>query len=289
MRAIPLLALAISLAMPAAALAQGATDRTVDVRQGTRLALGATHGSVTVRTWDRSSVRIQARHDPRQVIEIDHSGPLLKVGARQHGKKDNVDYTLTVPRWMDLNLSGVYAPITVQAAGGRIQASNVNGSIDVRGGTEVIEVISVQGAVLLAGARGRISASSVNGGVTIADCSGPIVVESVNGGLNLTRIDSRSVQAETVNGGIQYDGAVYADGVYRLTTHHGPVTFTIPAGTGADVKVSTFNGSFSSSFPIDLQEGRRGKSFSFVLGAGGADIELESFNGPVRLRRAGGR
>ena len=57
--------------------------------------------------------------------------------------------------------------------------------------------------------------------------------------------------------------------------------------TSATVSVSTFNGEFESAFPVTLRETRKGKRFSFVLGAGSAQVSLESFQGTVSLVRPG--
>jgi hypothetical protein len=85
-----------------------------------------------------------------------------------------------------------------------------------------------------------------------------------------------------------YDGTIRPGGRYRLATHNGDVTIGIPAGTDARVSVSTFQGDFESDFPVTLTE-RRGKRFEFTLGKGSAAIDLESFQGTIRLSRPGGR
>jgi hypothetical protein len=43
----------------------------------------------------------------------------------------------------------------------------------------------------------------------------------------------------------------------------------MPEKTSATVSVSTFSGDFSSSFPLQLSETRRGKRFSFTIGRPG--------------------
>lgn len=282
-----ILALLIVLA-PSAALAQ--TDRTIAVRQGTKLEVESQHGAISVSTWDRSDVRIVAQHDPTIQVEIEQAGSSLNVHAMsRRGKKVDVSYTVTVPRWMDLSLSAVNGQITVRGVGGRLEASSVKGGVDVRGGTGFVEANSVEGGVTITGARGQISANSVNAGVVVTDAQGTIDASTVNGSVQLRGIDSRSVEATTVNGTVLYEGTIYRDGRYTLNSHNGGITVAVPPGTNAHVSVSTFNGSFSASFPVTLTEARQSKNFSFVLGSGGAHLELHSFNGPIRLRRTGER
>jgi DUF4097 and DUF4098 domain-containing protein YvlB len=282
-----ILALLIVLA-PSAALAQ--TDRTIAVRQGTRLDIQSEHGTINVSTWDRSDVRIVAQHDPSVRVEIDQTGSSLDVrGVSLRGKKADVAYTVTVPRWMDLALQAVHGQITVRGAGGRLEAESVKGGIDVRGGTGFIEANSVEGGITITGARGQVSAHSVNAGVVVNDASGPVEAATVNGSVQLRSIDSHSVEATTVNGTVLYEGTIYRDGRYTLNSHNGGITVAVPPGTNAHVSVSTFNGSFSATFPVTVTEARQSKTFSFVLGSGGAHLELHSFNGPIRLRRPGER
>jgi hypothetical protein len=64
------------------------------------------------------------------------------------------------------------------------------------------------------------------------------------------------------------------------------VTVGIQEGADAVVSVTTFQGSFAADFPISFRGSREGK-FSFTLGQGGARIEIESFQGPIRLVRPG--
>lgn len=55
--------------------------------------------------------------------------------------------------------------------------------------------------------------------------------------------------------------------------------------------VRTYNGEFNTSLPLkgpDRSDVRRGKRVLYTLGNGSAEVEMESFGGAIRLRRAGG-
>jgi hypothetical protein len=54
--------------------------------------------------------------------------------------------------------------------------------------------------------------------------------------------------------------------------------------------VRTYNGEFGTSLPLkgpEKSELRRGKRVTYTLGTGSAEVEMESFGGAIRLRRAG--
>jgi DUF4097 and DUF4098 domain-containing protein YvlB len=133
--------------------------------------------------------------------------------------------------------------------------------------------------------RGRLEASSTNGEVIVDDVEGEVYAETTNGDVMLRGIRSDNVTAATVNGDLVYRGTIGDNGHYRLSTHNGDVTVTVSAGTNATVTVSTFSGDFESDFPVTLSGARQGKRFSFTIGTGKATLELESFQGSIRLVR----
>ncbi len=279
----------ITLGLLLGALAQGqgtSTDTTVAVRPGTRLEVHNMGGDIVVRTWDRNEVRIQAEHSSRDQVEIGYGGVVLRISASgRRGAPHAVDYTLTVPAAMDLNLSGVYSDVSVEGSTARIVVETVQGDVTVRGGRSLVTLHSVEGDVHAAGVVGRLEANSTNGEVTVDDAEGEVYVEGVNGDITLRGIRSDNVSATTVNGDILYRGTVRDEGQYRLSTHNGDVTMSVPATTNATVTVSTFSGDFESDFPVTLTGARQGKRFSFTLGSGKATMELESFQGSIRLVR----
>ena len=95
------------------------------------------------------------------------------------------------------------------------------------------------------------------------------------------------VEVSTVNGSVDFEGAIRNDGVYRLSTHNGQVTLAIPDGSNATVSVSTYNGRYTSSFPVQVTQMGADRRSTFVLGNGSARIEASSFNGNIEFRRPG--
>ena len=62
----------------------------------------------------------------------------------------------------------------------------------------------------------------------------------------------------------------------------------LPDSTNATFTVRTYNGEFSSNLQTKaVGEIRRGRRATYSLGNGGAEVELESFSGSIRLRRPG--
>lgn len=262
-------------------------DRTVEVPAGTRLQLDNNFGDVTIRTWDRSAVRVQGHHPVGTTVEVNAGGGLLQIDADRPGHQGNpIDYTLTIPADMAVEVDVVQGNIDVAGTRAEMNVQSVHGSVTIVGGTDVIAE-SVQGKVTVTGARGRLQAGSVNEGIELRDIRGDVQAEAVNGRIRMQGIEAGRVTAETVNGSVSYEGTIRNDGWYRFSTHNGSIDLMIPANAGATFTASTFNGSLHTAFPVTLHEAKEGKEFTFTLGSGGARIELESFNGTMSIRRPG--
>ena len=275
------------IAFAALALVQQ-VDTTVPVQQGQRLVVDAYGGDIDVKTWARNAVRVQAETGSRTGVEVVSSANAVRVRSEGHrGPPSAVDFEITVPVWMGLDLSGVYTDVTVNDVKGPVNVETVQGDVDVTGGAGLVSLRSVEGGVTLKNAKGRIDVHSVNDDVHVSGSSGEIVAESVNGEIVLERVDATSLEATTVNGDVGYDGPIRSGGRYELSSHNGDVTMAVTEQTSATVTVSTFSGEFESAIPVSLRETRKGKRFSFTLGGGSAQVSLESFQGSVRLVRPG--
>jgi DUF4097 and DUF4098 domain-containing protein YvlB len=279
------------------------TDTVVLVPHGARLELNDFGGSIAITTWDRSAVRVTADHAPRTRLIVDTNPGGLVVRAvrelrvplppdprlvrvEQVELPTSVAYQITVPRWMDLRLSGVNTAMDLKGVEGEVNAQTVRGSLNLVGGRRFIRLCTIDGGVNLERARGRIEVSSINQGVVLAGVEGPIRATSVNGDIRLERVVSEDVEASTVSGGILYDGNLRDEGRYRFASHDGDLVIYVPDHTSAAVSVSTYEGDFHSSFPIQVQGVRHARRFDFVLGRGDAELDLESFAGAIRLLRA---
>jgi DUF4097 and DUF4098 domain-containing protein YvlB len=273
-----------SLTLLSLALAP-APDTSFTVQRGERLELSVQNGDITIRTWNRNTVEVETTSDDE--TRVRRRGGVISLDTDSRHAGDDVDYTVTVPAWMDLTLSGVNTGIKVTGSEGAISAETVEGDVEVDGGRGVINLQSVDGEVTLTRGRGKITLGSVNSDVTVDGAVGQLAIEAVNGEVRLRNIDSDDADVNTVNGDIMYDGPIRPRGRYHFVTHNGDLTIAAQGGVDAVVGVSTFQGDFSSDFSVVLSPGSQHKHMTFTLGSGSAHIELESFQGTIRLIRAG--
>lgn len=263
------------------------TDTTLAVRQGQHLDVNDFGGTIEIKTWRQNSIRVSASHSSRDRIVIDagEDATISIRGESRHGPP-MVDYEITVPAWMSLNLSGVSTDISVDGVAAEISAETVEGTINVIGGKTNVSLRSVNGDVTLKNAAGHVEVHSVDGGLDLTNVSGDIEAETVSGDVMLIGIQSADVDASTVDGGITYEGTIQDGGRYHFASHSGDVTAAIPEKANATVSVATYNGEFQSSFPVKLVNKSKHR-FTFTLGTGSARLEIESFDGDLNLKRPG--
>ena len=265
-------------------------DQTVNVTKGTKLDVNNFAGDVQIKAWDRDAVRVEAMHSDRETIEIKPGDQVLTVRSRstRGGPPRSLDYTITVPKWMAISVSGTYANVTMDGVGADVNVDTTRGDIKVNGGSGFISLKSVQGEISLEKAKGRVEVRAVNEGIRLADINADLSAESTNGSILVDRIDSSNVDLYTVNGNISYDGPIKEKGLYRLTTHNGLIAMPVAERANAVFTLRTYNGGIKSTFtlPGDTSE-RRTKRMTLTLGNGSAHVELESFSGTISLRRPG--
>ena len=278
----------VLLAAPFQGVRGGAseTDTTIAVTPGTRLKLDNQGGDILIHTWEKNQVRIQASHSRRTHVEVRHSGAVLSLEAEaDRGPANMVDYELTVPTWMPLDLGGMYATVTIEGSKAPITVQTLEGDINVKGGAESVKLSTTTGKLVLSGARGNIELNSVSENIEGSDLQGDIHAETVSGDISLRRVDAKSVEVEAVSGDLIFDGRIMDGGRYSFLTHSGDISVSIPEGANATVATAVASGDVRASFTLPATERAGRRRQTYRLGNGSASVELETFSGDVQLLR----
>jgi hypothetical protein len=263
-------------------------DTIFEVDPNATLRLRNHAGEIIIRTWDRNQMQLEANYSSDDRVKVFASSSSVEIKSEtRHGHPDVVDYEVIIPRTMAVDLWGFETDITVDGAQNGVRAETMSGDIDIRDAAGLLSVRSVEGDISLIKTRGTIEANGVDSDVSVVDFEGELRAESIDGDIILDGIRSGEVEVKTVDGDVSYQGEIRDDGRYYLTTHNGDVVVAIPDNVNATVSVATFEGEFEADFPVRLEgaEGRR--KFSFAIGNGGAQLELHSFDGDIRLIVAG--
>jgi DUF4097 and DUF4098 domain-containing protein YvlB len=266
------------------------TNQEQPVTKGTRLVLTNNAGEVVVRSWDRDVVKIEATHNERDSVDVQTADQTLRIRSRStRGPASLIDYRLTVPRWMAVNLSGSYLEASIEGTTAEVTVETVHGNVRVVGGSGAIAVRSVMGTITVDKASGRVQATTVNEGIRMTNVTGDMTAETTNGDIVVENAQTSNLEVSTVNGDVTFNGTVRDNGAYRFTTHSGDVRVGLGGAANATVFVRTFQGDFSTDLPVELPEGQSrdsgSKRFNFTLGTGSARIEVQSFNGDIHVAR----
>ncbi|HSJ24739.1 MAG TPA: DUF4097 family beta strand repeat-containing protein [Longimicrobiales bacterium] len=264
-------------------------DTTFAVQRGGRLDLEMFAGSAVIRTWDRDAMRVVANYSRTAQLVVRQRNGGVSVTSERPGSFMgpvglSVRYEITVPRSYSVSVDGMTTDVTVDGVQGTVAVENVEGAIRVTGVTGNVDVTSVSGTIAVENVRGNVRVEAINQTLTLSGIRGDVSVETINGGIRMQRMESRSVQASTVSGAVEYSGTIADGGRYYLGTHNGRITMAVPEQANATMAISTRNGQVDSAFPVRVGSTRNGR-VTLTLGSGSANVELESFNGTVRLVR----
>jgi hypothetical protein len=152
-------------------------------------------------------------------------------------------------------------------SGVRVGAGTVNGEMRVRDVSSDVRASTVNGRVEVRNVGGEVRATTVNGGVDVTTRNGPVEATTVNGSVNVRM------------------SALGREGDMRFHTVNGDVIVETPSSLDARVSLSTLHGSISSDYPVQLS-GRFGpRRASGTIGKGGREIDMETVNGSIELRK----
>lgn len=219
-------------------------EHTVALDPQGRFKIENPRGLIRVETWDRPEAYIQAdkyagSRDALKDVRVEIKGEGSRVEVRTHvpdkfglwgGSGGSVDYRIKLP------------------AAVRLEASTVNGQVEVEGVSGAIEVSSVNGRVTATDVQGEVRASTINGQVEVS---------------HLTLPESAHHEYSCINGTIR---------VY------------LPDSAGGTFQLEWVNGSVDSDFPLDLGRKWPGpKQVDARLGAGKNRFKFSTVNGSIKI------
>ncbi len=216
---------------------------------GRTLAIRDINGSVHVRTGQRLMIRATKtaqRGDPNTVAVHVEDTPTGLVACVRYPPNAGDGCSARVRNSSTDNDTKVDFDVTLPH-GVALDAGTVDGSIDAR-------------------TDGTIDASTVNGRLRIEGREAHTLT-TLNGSIELRLLDrpSGSLNAKTVNG---------------------PITISLPPGSGIDVQAHTITGRIDAAgLTVDHPQYGPGADARGTLGDGAAHLTLSTVNGAIALRR----
>jgi Toastrack DUF4097 len=274
------------LLLVVASVTSPAPDTIVDLQRGDRIVVEGLAGNLTVSTWSRSAIEVHTGED--EPVSVRRDGSDVRVAGddrRRRGR--SVEASIRVPSWVDLDVRSRALDVSISGVAGTIRVGSVNGDVRVDDAGGDVDVTSITGEIDITDARGHVRASSQSDDVTLTRVAGPIEVHSGDGDIRLQDVSSSSVRAEAQDGDVFFDGTIAPKGDYGFFLHDGDATISVPSTASAHVSVSTFDGEFRSDFTVKVERFTSGRQFAFDIGDGSARVQIEVFDGDIRLQRRG--
>ncbi|MGB4705488.1 MAG: DUF4097 family beta strand repeat-containing protein [Candidatus Saccharicenans sp.] len=282
-------------------------ERTEKLDREGMVSLSNISGDIRIFVWQEEKVKIEALKNSRAetqakarenagkvkidvttgpgVVRIETTYPESRKWSGGDYKV-SVDYTVWIPDKASIEVKSISGDVRVEKAGGTVKVSTVSGSVSIAGGSGTISAKAVSGNLNVTGASGDCQLNSVSGDIYLNQVKGSVEAEAVSGSIKLLEVrEARRVSAKSVSGSIEYRGQVLSGGVYRFTSHSGSVRLFLPEDSSFDLEASSFSGSVTTDFPVQVTGKLGGKTVQGRVGRGGAEVQAKAFSGNVEIRK----
>lgn len=238
-------------------------------------------GQVTVRSWDKPSVRATCTvASPKVEVDAEPmpaAGPAERVQFSTHlldpsavGDDAAVDYVVDVPAATNLEIRDRQGAIRVEGLSGETWVESVGGSIAV------------------VDASGHLDIHSVGGDIEITRPAGHVEASTIMGNLKFLDPTSTKIRGTTTSGQILYQGDFMPGGEYMLSAYSGDMEILCPASASFEVHAQSVKGRLDNGVDvIRNQHDATPRGAIGLLGTrnqGKARLDLRSYSGTIRLR-----
>jgi hypothetical protein len=222
---------------------------------------------------------------PEQVVEIrgvsgdiraeGYAGDEVQVTADKSGRDASEVRIVVVPSAQGVTICALYPSQerrenTCEPGGGHMNTRDTRARVDFR--------VKLPKNIRLVGV-------TVNGQVEANDLGRWAKVSSVNGSVRVST--AAWAEASSVNGSIEARfGRADWPGTLHLSTVNGRISLEITGDLNAEVNTSSVNGSIETDFPITIQGRMRRGNLHGTIGKGGRELELNTVNGDMEIRKA---
>jgi DUF4097 and DUF4098 domain-containing protein YvlB len=267
----------------AAQSAENHKEAKLDIAAGGTLNIVNASGAVTLRSGNgHQAIVSYTVHSDKVEVDQNATENKQRVEFRTHALADakptpdeaRVDYDVTVPAGISVNVTTTSAPII---------AENLSGDIGLSSETGQISVTHI--------ARSHLHVRSLTAAVSLKDVTlSHVDIQSAGGTVKLDDVTGQRVSVGTTSGDITYLGDCSGGGDYLFNTHSGAIDMKLPETASVDLTARSTNGSVENAFPMQEKPHhtfpmQQGRSFSGTSHSGSSSVELQSFSGKIRVKK----
>ena len=273
--ALTLLAALLALACTGCATQSAVSTETDNftVGESVTLKVDTLGGRIEVSAGADSVVMVRA--ELRDIRRIDYE-------AIQSGDEIIVTAEKTGSWWFPAGNTAADIYVTVPA-GTDLRLDTSNGDILVQGTTRGGILGTSNGAIHLEQVQGTFEASTSNGAIEIDTIDGSASAKTSNG-----RVTVREARGEfnlrTSNGAVTFSGELTPGGGNRLVTSNGRIEVELTGTPSVNIDASTSNGQIEHPDVAILATETDSDRLVGTIGAGQADLYIETSNGAVVIK-----
>jgi DUF4097 and DUF4098 domain-containing protein YvlB len=305
-------------ALPAAASAEGAFQRTLTVTGPANIDLTTGSGSVHVRTGNSSQVEIDAHikvtnwfggdgeqkvREIQQNFPIQQSGNNIRIGHSSDSElfhNVSISYDLVVPPETQLRsqtgsghqtIEGLQREIEIETGSGGLTISDIGNRVKAETGSGDVEIRGVKGNVRARTGSGSIHATDIGGGFEGNTGSGHITLDQTAPGAVRAETGSGGMELRGVKGSLEAtagSGTITAEGdpTGSWTVHSGSggIHLKLTSAVGFDLDARTSSGSISVSQPVTVQGTMGKRELRGKVNGGGIPVQVETGSGNIEIQ-----
>ena len=133
----------------------------------------------------------------------------------------------------------------------------------------------------------QLDASTINGEIEVHGATAPVTVQTINGEV-MVETTNGPVEAKTINGDAHAIIRGFGSpGNVVVKTTHGDATVELPDNLDANVTGHTVTGDISSDFDLQVTGKFASRSLSGTIGKGGRGVDVQTVAGDIAIRKVG--
>jgi DUF4097 and DUF4098 domain-containing protein YvlB len=291
--------------LTAAALAPraGATDVTKNytVTGRANVHVDTNDGSVRVTTSNTKTVQFRVEYEGYELdknlhVESKQDGDRVELIARVtghwginwgwgHGRRLHIE--VQMPQDADLD---------AHTGDGSVEASNINGNVNVNTGDGSIRANTLSGTIVLHTNDGSIHVDTLKGDIRMHTGDGSIEADSLDGKLDAdsgdghVRVAGRFDALNLKTGDGSVDARVMAGSKmassWNIRTSDGSVDLTLPPDFQANIDASTGDGHISLGMAVSVEGTFSNTQIHGKMNGGGQSLTIHTGDGSIRLGKA---
>jgi hypothetical protein len=286
---------------------RGDSEEAISVDPNVNVKFCVAEGTLKINGWSRDEVRVFVRNgrplamkvlerssdsDKPNWVMLSSALPKVRPPGRVSeclaADSVEIDLPQTASVTMEARTSGATID-TVKSVSVRV----IEGSINIRNVSGGIKAETFQGDVILESSSGQISLQTTTGNIIASDVQpgsiGDLMrAKTSSGAVSLQRVSHRQIEANSISGSLEFDGAFLPGGIYNFKTSNGSISLDLAPDTSCTIAASYGFGSFDSGFPLKIlteQVSPGGKSVVATIGEGSSTLNLTTSSGRIAIRK----